>query len=289
LAFFLVAATILSVLPQHYVLLKNRSSEGLSAITLGLTNFNGFSGIVNAVLLKFPQLEACHKVGFVGCSPSILSLYQIIALWLFSFPIFLWYLMFFEEDDDNEEKKKEWLWSRVMFFAFIVFAVLCMVISFALLATFGACGIYVRQFGWFMGLLSTILNFFQWAPQIYKTYTTKSKGSFSLIMLLIQAPGSFILVYFFIFVSKENISVWFSTLSAGIQQFILLALILRYDHWAKKKTVNRRDDEETQRLVNPTKSSKKNSFYCKTCKNPFRNCLYACSNCKYSKRKSATI
>jgi len=169
-----------------------------------------------------------------------------------------------------------------MFFGFIVYAVLCMIISFSLLATFGPCGIHVRQFGWFMGLVAAMLNVFQWSPQIYKTYKSKSKGSFSLIMLLIQAPGSFILVYFLVIVSKENISVWFSTLSAGIQQFILLTLILRYDYWPNKIVII--DDEETQSLVNSTK--KKSVLFKKwrnLFKNPCGNFMYACKNCKNCK------
>jgi len=54
-------------------------------------------------------------------------------------------------------------------------------------------------------------------------------------------------------------------LSAGIQQFILLTLILRYDYWPNKIVII--DDEETQSLVNSTKknlfSSKSGGIYSK--------------------------
>lgn len=56
-------------------------------------------------------------------------------------------------------------------------------------------------------------------------------------MLCIQAPGSFIIIYFLVFVSKESISTWLSYASAATQQVVLLVLLVYYDRQAKKAAI----------------------------------------------------
>lgn len=69
-------------------------------------------------------------------------------------------------------------------------------------------------------------------------------------MLCIQCPGSLIIIYFLIFISKESVSMyqlyiiiileslkvstWLSYLAAAIQQLILLVLLFYYDRKARK-------------------------------------------------------
>lgn len=66
----------------------------------------------------------------------------------------------------------------------------------------------------------------QWAPQIVKTVRARSVGSVSMAMLAIQAPGSFLVVYFQWFLRGENVSTWISYFLAGVQQVLLLSICL---------------------------------------------------------------
>jgi len=117
---------------------------------------------------------------------------------------------------------------------------------------FGDCAYVTLGFGYTMGIVSTVMTFIQWAPQIYSTFRSKSVGSFSILMLLIQAPGSFVIIYFLIFVSHESISTWLSYVSAATQQLILLALLYYYARKSRSNMVakNIQEDTEITPLIN---------------------------------------
>lgn len=48
-------------------------------------------------------------------------------------------------------------------------------------------------------------------------------------MLCLQVPGTFLILYFLVFLSQENLSTWLAYLVSGIEQCILLGLVLYYD------------------------------------------------------------
>jgi hypothetical protein len=66
-------------------------------------------------------------------------------------------------------------------------------------------------------------------------------------MLCIQAPGSVVIVVYLIFVSEENITTWAAYFVSSVEQFILLSLILYYNHLGKNKS--EKGETETTRLL----------------------------------------
>jgi len=243
----LIAGAIVSTIPQHIKIWQNKSTVGLSFLWLFLGNINQYSSVINAVVMKFPQLQACQVVGLGACTPSLLALYQLVGLWLFTFPIYIWYLKF---SDPSSVRKREWLMARVLFVVLVAFIVGMLGAAAITLTVFGDCGYVTLGFGYTMGILSTVMTFVQWAPQIYSTFKSKSVGSFSILMLCIQAPGSFVIIYFLIFVSHESISTWLSYVSAATQQVVLLILLFYYDRKAKKaKVADIQENMETDPLM----------------------------------------
>jgi len=107
-------------------------------------------------------------------------------------------------------------------------------IGLGLVFGLGECSSAVINFGFSAGILSTVCTFVQWGPQIYSTYRLKAVGSYSILTLAIQAPGTLVVVYFLLFISKEGISTWLAYLTAGIQQLILLSLLIYYNYKGKK-------------------------------------------------------
>lgn len=249
----LILGSILSTVPQHLKIWKNKSSIGLSFLWLFLGNINQFSAVLNAMVLKFPQEQACDVLGLGRCLPSLLSLIQLFGLWAFTFPLYIWYLKF---SNPKTTPKQEWFWSRALFgFLLVLFTVLSGVAAILIIFV-GECAHGTVAYGSALGILSTILTFIQWSPQIYNTYKRKSVGSFSILMLCIQCPGSMLIVYFLIFVSKEQVSTWLSFVSSLVQQLVLLVLLAYYHMKAQRSIVNLSlNADESETLLPPGEES----------------------------------
>ncbi|EGC31547.1 hypothetical protein DICPUDRAFT_57646 [Dictyostelium purpureum] len=250
-----------SVIPQHVKIIKTKSVIGLSFLWMFLGNMNQFGGFVNMFVLKYPQIQACTVLGFSTCGPSLLSLFQSFGIWLLSFPIYILYLIYAPRDLNLIEKekmvelaaaKKEYKYSKIFFTILVLFIVVVGTIVAVFLSDYvGVCSHTTYIFGYSMGILSTIVTFIQWSPQIYKTIRDKVVGSFSITMLLIQGPGSLVNLYFLIFVSKESVSTWLSYLCSSIQIFTLLALLIFYDRRNKriKRELQDASNDEEQDLL----------------------------------------
>jgi cystinosin len=246
----LLAASVLALVPQHIKLLRTKNSAGLSFYMLFLSNVCQFSAVMNAFLLKFPQFQACFETDFFECTPSLLTLYQLLGAWLANFPVFFYFLLFFhntpEFKTDSRQMNRDWLVARGLFIGFIFYALAISGVGILLLWVYGECGSPTLNYGWGIGILATAVTFIQWSPQIYKTWKLKAVGAFSILTLSIQAPGTMVVVYFLLFVSGEDVSTWLSYFTAGIQQLVLLALLLYFEFWYKRgQKKEAGDDEDT--------------------------------------------
>jgi len=246
LGVMLAIGSVISVIPQHIKIWKTGSVVGLSFVWMFLGNINQFSSVTNAVVMKFPQIQACDFVGTEQCAPSLLTLVQLVILWMVSFPIYIWFLVF---SSRKTLERREWLSSRILFVVLVVFILSMIGAAAIILMNFGDCDSITLGFAYFMGILSTVVTFIQWAPQIYSTYKTKSVGSFSILMLMIQAPGSMIILFFFIFISHESVSTWLSYVSAIIQQIILLIMLFYYDRKSKQQKKQLLNIQESEFLL----------------------------------------
>lgn len=88
--------------------------------------------------------------------------------------------------------------------------------------------------GFLLGLAGTACVIVQWTPQIWTTWKLKAVGSLSLLMLLIQLPGTLIVIYFQGFVNSAHWSTVLPYIVTAIQFFILIALCLFFlarDWW----------------------------------------------------------
>jgi len=209
------------------------------------------SSVINAAVLKFPQEHACFVLGLEKCMPSMLTLIQLVAIWAFTFPVYLWYLKFL---DPRTLPKQDQRLAKVFFGVLLAFIATVSVISAVLIIFAGECAKATKSWGYAMGLVATAITFVQWSPQIYATFRRKSVGSFSILMLCIQCPGAILILYFFIFVSHEGVSTWLSYLSSVTQQLVLLAMLVYYDRKNKRGDMSV-NQEERQTLLPPLEES----------------------------------
>lgn len=72
------------------------------------------------------------------------------------------------------------------------------------------------------------ITFFQYLPQILHTYHAKTVGAVSIPTMLIQVPGSYLMVYTLAVRPGVNASTWVSFLVSGTLQLVLCVLCVYY-------------------------------------------------------------
>eukprot|EP00698_Gefionella_okellyi_P013834 TRINITY_DN3817_c0_g1_i1.p1 TRINITY_DN3817_c0_g1~~TRINITY_DN3817_c0_g1_i1.p1 ORF type:complete len:365 (+),score=32.54 TRINITY_DN3817_c0_g1_i1:87-1097(+) len=247
---------IIALLPQHYTIVKNRSSKGMSVFTLFMGNINQISSIVVTTIFRYPALTTCHVIGFWSCSPTLLSLYQIIGVWLCYFPIMIYTLLFFPKDGD----RRELLIGKIMLAISVVYLFAMLGTGLGLVMGLGnPCHPAVLSFAYGLGLVATIVNVAQWLPQIYRTFRLKSRGSLSIVSLCISAPGVTVTVVFLVFISHDSISTWMPFLTSAIQQFILLGMLIYYTVLERRRAARKSTGSTSERtpLVGSSRKSKR--------------------------------
>lgn len=141
------------------------------------------------------------------------------------------------------------------FTVFCALHLLFVILGIFFISQFGSSSLELKGYAFTLGLISTIENIIQWCPQIFKTWKNKDIGSFSIVMLLIQTPGSFIVVFFQAFMEYSNLSTWFPYFVTGILQIILLLECIFYE--SKKrfftksqiKSLDLQDEESIKPLL----------------------------------------
>jgi len=165
--------------------------------------------------------------------------YQIAFGWLNNFIIFILVLIYFPNQEDESPKGLE---AKIFgsisnksraFLSFYLYFVLNVIgiaiIGILFIIFFGSNSQIVVDYAFTLGIIASLANIVQWTPQIIKTFRDKNVGSLSIIMLLLQAPGSFLVVYFQAIEYHSNVSTWLTFLITGIQQSILLILCIYYE------------------------------------------------------------
>lgn len=120
-----------------------------------------------------------------------------------------------------------------VFVAYIAFVLFTGGVAGFFLPVFGHLSPVSLFFASSMGLVSSALTFLQWTPQILRTFRNKGAGNFSIVMMVIMTPGSFVILGYLIFIAKQSFSTWLSYLCSGIQQVVLLTLLILYETRAK--------------------------------------------------------
>jgi hypothetical protein len=83
----LAGATPVPFFIQVYICSRLRSFEGISFASLIMGNLCMSTQIVNAIALKWKQLQYCSSAGYSACQPSMVDLYQFAAVWLSFLPL----------------------------------------------------------------------------------------------------------------------------------------------------------------------------------------------------------
>ena len=236
----LMLGTCISVIPQIYVIIKNKSSYGLNPIAIFFTNINQFIIIVNIVCL--------HPTDFMGL-PSIdpwykplsrlLTFGNAIALYSFYLPIVFLLPIFFDKAFRHKRQenqiKREKFFTRLMNILLVICSLALIITFFVSFGISGPLSRFTVSYGKVLGTVATVIVFIQYLPQMITTFRLKDPGSLSIVMLLIQAPGGTANALFLWLGQHDDWTTWISYLVAAMEQFILLGMCIFYVCIRKKR------------------------------------------------------
>jgi len=245
-ALVIVIGTIISYIPQYRIIIKNRSSDGLNNVMLGISLMSCYLTATNSGILQWPLVTCCEELSFGGCLLNNLATEQLIISLLCVFILYFLCVLFYPEFKGttktttpgslNEidvigaslkhKNSKKFAW--VLFFVVNIIGLFFSILGGVLFYNFHYSGHTLSVYATTLGILSSVGMILQWAPQIFTTIKNKSAGNLSLIMLAIQMPGALLVVFFQGFLMKANFSTWFPYIFSAAEMTILIVLIVVY-------------------------------------------------------------
>ncbi len=209
------------------------------------------------MVIKLPQVYACHTEGVGECGDTMVTLCSLIVsagctVWIFT--LFLYYF----DPDGSPEMDAIGKRAKIAVCLCAVIVTSFYIPSMLLVIFAGVCAKTTLGFANACGWVAAAFQITQLMPQIIHTYLHKGVGSVSVVTLYIQAPGGFMTVYFFL-AAGENISTWFSVLCAATMQTILLILCLTYKYRSRGDNkmwfLDTEEDEDESKFDTMTFSS----------------------------------
>jgi uncharacterized protein with PQ loop repeat len=171
-----------SWIPQHLKMLKLKSCDGMSSTTFVGLLFTFSCAVSNALILHWRQIRLCAGGGGneLACQPSLLSMYQLVAMLVCVAP-FPFYFLLYGADKGSREHRA--LRRRVVATCAFGATVLAIAIGASMAEP---CAPWLTSFANVLGLAAALSSAVQWAPQVLATYRAKSTGAVSLFSFSIQ-------------------------------------------------------------------------------------------------------
>lgn len=216
--------TILSIIPQIYVIIKNRSGFGLSYSTIFLTSFGQFSLVVNVLCFNANLFIGICQFDLSKSFAAYITFANLFLLW------FCYLFIVFVKLIFVSKKENKCLVAIAISFTFFSSLIL-LLIFYSIGIQYGFHSLELKKYGTLLGMCASVLVYVQYLPQIITTFNMKRIGSLSLLTLEIQAPGGIINALFMWIGQGQHWSTWISVLLAAIQQFILLTICCYYSHY----------------------------------------------------------
>jgi hypothetical protein len=140
------------------------------------------------------------------------------------------FLIFFPREDEDVEYRDTNLptWKEALLVLYVSSAFLFVVFVISVYLEIGAPE---RLPTWadFLGSVGTVLSIIQYVPQIWTTWKLQDVGSLSIPMMLIQTPGSFVLVgSLYARLGAAGWSTWGLFLVTGCLQGTILSMAISF-------------------------------------------------------------
>lgn len=234
--------TLISVTPQLIIIIKNRSCFGLNPYFVFINSFAQLlNPTFNIIALRSPDFVGLIQVGLAKALPRMLTFINGFALWFLYLPVVCFCVIFFDKEPrqlrDEEKIRKEKKINFLFVAANFILSFILITAFIGLVFNYGFGSEKVMALGRACGIMSFVCVLFTWIPQIVTTLKLKDKGSLSLFLLALQAPGGTINSLFMMIGQSDDWSTWLATLIASIQMFVLLGIGIFFEIKKKKNMV----------------------------------------------------
>ncbi|KAG0343172.1 hypothetical protein BG004_005460 [Podila humilis] len=253
LSLAVLAGIFISYLPQHYRIIRNKNSDGISPWFLLIGCLSATSSLLNIVILQQGVIQCCRYITAGQCFRNMLGIVQLGVQSLMFGLVFVLYVIYYPpyKKASNAVHKlnmniilpsQSFEWTISVLFAKIVGGhfVLCGMITAILLycgespKENGGISNSTGNNGWiltwagFLGTSGILLAMIQFLPQIVWTFVRKSVGALSTLMLLIQTPCTIMLAVSLSQQRGANWSTWMVYAVSGTLQGILLTVCVAF-------------------------------------------------------------
>lgn len=251
LGILLCIGGILSYLPQYYALVKSKQAKGISELSLFILNIGSACLAVNSVILNWSKFY-CHSPseqkcpGWV-CGADLLPTVQIVIGWIM---VFLLHLIFVRYKIKNSDRAMiyDLSYLLVLFLFFIIVGIVGMTEKIQGAQYFFTVSAWVLG-----GIVSPICSCLVWIPQIIKLIRTKDSGNLSLLMFILQTPGSVVVIVFQV-LYHQSITTWGTYVICLIEQGIIVVILIIYKIRDRRKLsesdVSDLPSETDQEIIN---------------------------------------
>ncbi|TFK71134.1 hypothetical protein BDN72DRAFT_870083 [Pluteus cervinus] len=248
LTFGLCCGLVLSYVPQHYRIIHEKSSEGLSPWYLLLGTASAASAMWNLITLQWPILRCCGKLSLGSCVEMTAGVTLVTLQWSMFTLIFVLYMIYYPSqlkyistDADLrhlippkvQQRTSEWNLSIVLFWVAGIHFLVLFVTTFYLMLTATLSPILgeplpstITSWATFLGLCSALFATIQYTPQIVHTYKMKLVGALSIPMMCIQTPGAIFMITSIALRPGTNWTSWITFAVAGVMQGTLLTMCI---------------------------------------------------------------
>ncbi|KAJ6589258.1 hypothetical protein B0H19DRAFT_1103426 [Mycena capillaripes] len=266
LTFCLCIGLIISYLPQHFRIINQGTSEGLSPWFLLLGSTSSAAGFLNLVTVQHTQIRCCRVVSIASCVEATAGIVQVGLQWaMFSF-VFVLYMLYFpphlkyessethpgRNGKTSRVRTRPWALSvllanfTVAHFILSAFLTLFIVISSGTPSPSdpappspypdpsfpppdsSTLPIPLARWALFLGVSSASLAVIQYLPQIAFTWHARLVGALSVPMMCVQSPGAVAMVLSIALRPGTNWTSWITYAVAGLMQCTLLCICIAW-------------------------------------------------------------
>ena len=238
--------TLISMIPQTVVLVKNKSNYGLNPFMVFMNNLCSILLTVNTVTLHFADFVGLNQYSFFRALPTLFTFFNNFLLWFGYLPVVLLTIIFFDVVIREKRKGKEIKVERYEVYGLDILLSALTVIFFMIYVIVGYKNGFsssnTLNYGKTLGIICSVFNILLWLPQIITTCKLRDNGSLSLVYLGIQAPGGLINTCFLVFGQHENWTTWLPIFASCCQQLLLLIICIVFK-LRKRSLVKKINDE----------------------------------------------
>jgi len=241
IASFLIAGITISYIPQYVSIIRTKSSEGLNFVTLGLAMASSLLLAINSGILKWPKARCCWETPLTAgqCLENNLATLQIFSGSLALTILYILYLLYFENTPTNlhthSDRVRMYRQSLALFCAIWILCIFFSTLGGILYYNVGVNGEHIWTFARVLGGVSGVITIVTWTPQIYTTWKLRDSGALSVLMLLLQFPGSLLIIFFQGVLEKASITTWGPYLLGAIQQLVLIIMCIVFRIKGRKR------------------------------------------------------